>query len=294
LNSDKLVSWLDQAQPILIAFGLKVLGAIAVFLVGRWLIRLATRLVGAAMARHRTDATVQRYLVNFIAVALNVILVVAILGFFGVETTSFAALVAGAGVAIGAAWSGLLGNFASGIFLLMLRPYQVGDLVNVGGVEGSVVELGMFGTTLTTPDNVRTVVGNTKVIGSDIKNYSANPYRRVDLVAQLARAADVQKAIDLLNQAVSKVANITRDPRVVVEILEFNEFGPKLAVRPCCHSQHYWQVYFDTNKTIADTLGAAEFPVATRPVMIYPTQPSAPAPSETLIPVEESKSATFA
>src|SRR5512133_2728371 len=167
MNTDRLASWMDQAQPILIAFGLKILGAIAVFIIGRWLIGLATRLVGAALTRQQVDPTVQRYLVSFIAVALNVILVVAILGYFGVETTSFAALVAGAGVAIGAAWSGLLGNFASGIFLLVLRPYQVGDYVMVGGVEGTVVELGLFGTTLTTPDNVRTIVGNGKIMGSD-------------------------------------------------------------------------------------------------------------------------------
>ena len=277
MNTERLASWMDQAQPILVAFGLKALGAIAVFIVGRWLIGMATRLVGAAMTRQRLDPTVQRYLVSFIAVALNIILVVAILGYFGVETTSFAALVAGAGVAIGAAWSGLLGNFASGIFLLVLRPYQVGDYVMVGAVEGSVVELGLFGTTLTTPDNVRTVVGNSKVIGNDIKNYSANPYRRVELVAQLAGGADLHKAIDLLKQAVSQVPNITREPAVDVEILEFNEFGPKLAVRPYCNTGHYWQVYFDTNKTIADTLGTAGFPVATHPIKVYPIETTAAA-----------------
>jgi small conductance mechanosensitive channel len=274
VNAERLSSWIDQAQPILIAFGLKVLGAIAVFIVGRLLISMATRLVGAAMTRQKLDPTVQRYLVSFIAVSLNIILVVAILGYFGVETTSFAALVAGAGVAIGAAWSGLLGNFASGIFLLVLRPYHVGDYVMIGGVEGTAVELGLFGTTLTTPDNVRTVVGNSKVIGNDIKNYSANPYRRVELVAQLARDADLRQAIDLLKQAVAKVANTTSVPAVDVEILEFNEFGPKLAVRPYCSTEHYWQVYFDTNKTIADTLGAAGFPVAAHRVKLYPVEAS--------------------
>ena len=286
MNTERLTSWMDQAQPILIAFGLKVLGAIVVFIVGRWLIGMATRLVGAAMTRQNLDPTVQRYLVSLIAVALNIILVVAILGYFGVETTSFAALVAGAGVAIGAAWSGLLGNFASGIFLLVLRPYQVGDYVMIGGVEGTVVELGLFGTTLTTPDNVRTVVGNTKVIGNDIKNYTANPYRRVELVAQLAGGADLHEAIDLLKQAVTKVANVTRVPAVDVVILEFNEFGPKLAVRPYCNTEHYWQVYFDTNKAIADTLGAAGFPVATHPVTLYPLEPSARAPGESQVPAQ--------
>ncbi len=270
MDTGKLTTWVDQMQPILLAFGLKVLGAIVVFVIGRWLISLVTGLVGAGMTRQKLDPTVQRYLVSFITVSLNIILVVAILGYFGVETTSFAALVAGAGVAIGAAWSGLLGNFAAGIFLLVLRPYQVGDYVGVGGVEGTVLELGLFGTTLTTPDNVKTIVGNGKIMGGDIKNYSANPHRRVELVAQLAGSADAHKAIALLKEAVSKVANIAQSPSVDVEILEFNEFGPKLAVRPYCHTDHYWQVYFDTNKAIADTLGAAGFPVATRPVKVYP------------------------
>lgn len=270
MDTGKVTTWIEQAQPILVAFGLKALGAIAVFVVGRWLISVVTSLVGAGMTRQKLDPTVQRYLVSFITVSLNIILVVAILGYFGVETTSFAALVAGAGVAIGAAWSGLLGNFASGIFLLVLRPYQVGDYVMVAGVEGTVLELGLFGTTLNTPDNVKTIVGNGKVMGGDIKNFSANAHRRVELVAQLAGSADVNKAIALLKEAVSNVPNIVKSPAVDVEILEFNEFGPKLAVRPHCHTEHYWQVYFDTNKTIADTLGAAGFPVATRPVKVYP------------------------
>ena len=272
MDTSKVTSWFEQAQPLLVAFGLKAIGAVAVFIVGRWLIRMANRMIGAAMTRQRVDATVQRYLGSFLSVGLNIILVVAILGYFGVETTSFAALVAGIGVAIGAAWSGLLGNFASGIFLLVLRPYQVGDYVMIGGAEGVVLELGLFGTTINTPDNVKTVIGNSKVIGNDIRNYTANPYRRVELAAQLAGSADVHKAMMLLKVAVSRVANISTAPGPDVEILEFNEFGPKLAVRPYCHNDHYWQVYFDTNKAIADTLGAAGFPVATRPVRIYPLE----------------------
>ena len=277
MDTSKVVGWWEQAQPILIAFGLKAIGAIAVFIVGRWLISVATRLMGAAMTKQRVDPTVQRYIVSFVTIALNIILVVAILGYFGVETTSFAALVAGAGVAIGAAWSGLLGNFASGIFLLVLRPYQVGDYVMVGGVEGTVLELGLFGTTIDTPDNVKTIIGNGKIMGNDIKNFSANAYRRVELVAQLAGSADLHTAIVLLKAAVSKVPNIVPSPAVVVEILEFNEFGPKLAVRPFCHTNHYWQVYFDTNRVIADTLGTAGFPVAARPVRVYPVPGAAPA-----------------
>jgi small conductance mechanosensitive channel len=270
MNTEKVVSWIDHAQPILIAFGLKVLGAIVAFVVGRWLIGMAMRAFGAAMTRQEVDATVQRYLVSFITIALNIVLVVAILGYFGIETTSFAALVAGAGVAIGAAWSGLLSNFAAGIFLLVLRPFKAKDYVLVGGVEGTVTDIGLFGTGIDTPDNVHTIVGNAKVLGGEIKNFTVNPHRRVDLVAQLAGSADVHKAVGLLKEAVAKVPNIKADLGPDVEILEFNEFGPKLAVRPYCHTDHYWQVYFDTNKTIADTLGNAGFPVATRPVKVYP------------------------
>lgn len=267
MDTSEVTGWVEYVQPILLAFGLKALGAIAVFVAGRWLIARATRLIGAAMDRKQVEPTVQRYLASFLSVALNVVLVVAILGYFGLETTSFAALVAGVGVAIGAAWSGLLGNFASGVFLLMLRPYKVGDFVSIGGTEGTVVELGMFGTTINTPDNVRTVVGNTKVIGSDIRNYVANPVRRVDLVAQLAGGADVRKAMGVLQAAVSQVPNIASGPDV--GILEFNEFGTKLAVRPYCHNDHYWQVFFDGNQAIADALGAAGFPAATRGLRIY-------------------------
>lgn len=270
MNTDKLATWIDQLQPMLLGFGLKLLGAIAVFVIGRWLISLATRLIAAGMTRQNVDATVQRYLVSFITVGLNIILVVAIMGYFGVETTSFAALVAGAGVAIGAAWSGLLGNFAAGIFLLVLRPFQVGDYVQVGGVEGTVLELGLFGTTLSTPDNVRTVVGNGKVMGGDIRNFSAHPHRRVELVAQISGGADLAQAMALLKSAVSRVPNIMTDPSVDVEILEFTEFGPKLAVRPYCHTRHYWQVYFDTNRVIAETLATAGFPAAAHPVRMYP------------------------
>lgn len=270
MDTVMVTSWLEQAQPVLVSFGLKVLGAVAVFIIGRWLIGVLTRLIGKAMTHQELDPTVQRYLVSFITVALNIVLAIAILGYFGVQTTTFAALLAGAGVAIGAAWGGLLSNFAAGIFLLVLRPYKVGDYVTVGGIEGTVLEIGLFGTSLNTPDNVRTTLGNAKVMGGDIKNFSTNPFRRVELVAQLASTADTQKAIDLLKEAVAKVANIDARQGVVVEILEFTEYGPKLAVRPFCNNKDYWQVYFDTNKTILLTLGNAGFPVATRPVKHYP------------------------
>src|SRR5689334_21146171 len=176
----------DSAGPQLVTFGLKVAGAIAVWIIGRWLIALAVRLLSAALTRQHVDPTLQRYIGNIVGVALNIVLVVAILGYFGVETTSFAALVAAMGIAIGAAWAGLLANFAAGAFLIVLRPFKVGDYIKAGGVEGTVTEVGLFACTILTPDNVAAFVGNNKIFSDNIQNFSANAYRRVDRLAQIA------------------------------------------------------------------------------------------------------------
>ena len=135
--------------------GLRVVGALVLWIVGRTLISMAVRLVSRALAIRHIDATITRYLANILTVVLNIVLVVAILGFFGVETTTFAALVAAAGVAIGIAWGGLLGSFAAGAFLIILQPFKTGDFVTVGGMTGTVVEIGLFATTINTPDNVQ-------------------------------------------------------------------------------------------------------------------------------------------
>src|SRR4029453_6055726 len=147
----------------LIDFGFKVLGAIALWLVGRWLINHVIALMQRVMNRNLVDPMLTKYLGSIVSIALNIGLVLGTLGYFGIQTTSFAALIAGAGVAIGAAWSGLLGNFAAGAFMLILRPMKVGDFVSVGGVAGTVHELGLFGTTIITGDNVMTLIGNGKI-----------------------------------------------------------------------------------------------------------------------------------
>jgi small conductance mechanosensitive channel len=244
-----------------ILIGFKIIGAIVFYLVGRWLISFAIRLVSSALERQRVDPTLLRYIGTVISVTLNVILVIAILGYFGVETTSFAAIIAAAGLAIGMAWSGLLANFAAGAFMIVLRPFKVGDFVTAAGVTGTVKEIGLFVTALITPDNVMTLVGNNKIFSDTIQNFSANPFRRVDLKAQLAHSVNHNEAIGLLKERVSKIANVIANPAPDVEILEFNFNGPVLAVRPYCHTDHYWQVYFDTNKAIRETFGAAGYPV---------------------------------
>ena len=258
----EIQSWLETTKPILIAFALKVVGAIAVYIVGRMLIGMVSNLVMRGMERQKVEPTVIRYIGSIITVALNIILVVAILGYFGVETTSFAALVAGLGIAVGAAWGGLLSNFAAGAFILVLRPFKVGDYVLAGDVEGTVRMLGLFNTTIDTPDNVQTMVGNAKIMSGTIKNFSHNPHRRVELLAQIDHTVDPNDAIRRLKEALPKIANVVADPKPDVEIITFNERGPVLAVRPYCHTANYWQVYFDTNRAIRETFGAAGYPAA--------------------------------
>ncbi len=242
------------------AVGTKIIAAIIFWIVGRWLIHLVQRMLEQVLEKQKVDPSLMRYIANFVGVSLNIILVVAILGYFGVETTTFAALVAGVGIAVGAAWGGLLSNLAAGAFLLVLRPFKVGDFVTAGGVTGTVSEIGLFVTAITTPDNVMTMVGNAKVFNDTIQNYTANPYRRVELKCQLAGSADHVAAMQLLREKLAAVSNVLPEPAVDVEILEFNLVGPVLAVRPYCHNDHYWQVYFDGNRAIREALASAGFP----------------------------------
>lgn len=250
----------DIAAAYATAAGLKILAAIAFWIIGRWLIGLAGRMLQRVLEKQKVDPTLMRYIGSFLAVTLNIVLVVAILGYFGVQTTTFAALVAGVGIAIGAAWGGLLSNFAAGAFLIVLKPFKVGDFVSAGGITGTVKEIGLFASSINTPDNVLSIVGNSKIFADTIQNFSANPFRRVELKCQLAGNADHVAAMQLLRDKLQAIPNVVAEPRVEVEILEFNLVGPVLAVRPFCHTDHYWQVYFDGNRLIREALAEAGFP----------------------------------
>ena len=240
--------------------GLKILAALAFWFIGRWLIGRVIAVIRVALGRSNVDPTLTKYLGSIVAVALNIALVLGILGYFGIETTSFAALLAGAGLAVGAAWSGMLGNFAAGAFMLVLRPIKVGDFVCVGGVTGTVHELGLFGTTLVTPDNVMTLIGNGKIFADTIQNFSALPFRRVERTAQLAGSVDPIDAIARFRAAVVKIPNVAEAPAPEVSLLDMNLVGPVIAVRPYTQNDHYWQVYFDTNEAIIRVAREAGWP----------------------------------
>jgi small conductance mechanosensitive channel len=248
------------AMTYITELGTKLIAVILFWIVGRWLIGLVGRMLQSVLEKQKVDPTLMRYIGNFVAVTLNIVLVVAILGYCGIQTTTFAALVAGIGIAIGAAWGGLLSNLAAGIFLVVLHPFKVGDFVTVAGVTGTIKEIGLFVTTINTPDNVMTLVGNAKIFSDTIQNFTVNDFRRVELKCQLAGSADHVAAMQLLREKLAAVPNVLKQPSVDVEILEFNLVGPVLAVRPYCHNDHYWQVYFDGNRTIREALAEAGFP----------------------------------
>ena len=274
MNWNSVLQFLqDKAASV----GTQIVGALVLYLIGRWLISLVVRAVQRVLQRQQIEPTVGRFVGNTLAVALNITLVVAILGYFGVQTTTFAALIAAMGLAIGSAWAGLLANFAAGAFLLVLRPFKVGDFITAGGVTGTVHEIGLFVTTFITPDNVLTHVGNNKIFSDTIQNFSANPYRRVELTAQISGAADPRLAAARLVDRIAKIANVIPDPAPSVTILTFTPFGPVLAVRPFCHNDHYWQVYFDTNMAIREVLGDAAFPGAAYPLAVHEMKAAASA-----------------
>jgi small conductance mechanosensitive channel len=248
------VDSLSQLYVIPIAW--KVIGALSIWLVGRFTIKAIRTALRRGMRMRRFDVTLARYLDTGATVALQVLVLIAVLGVLGVETTSFAALLAAAGIAIGAAWSGLLSNFAAGLFLLTFRPFRVGDTISAAGVHGIVREIGLFVTAIDTQDNVLTYVGNNRLFSDNVQNFSANDYRRVDLTAQLPAGVDVEHVIARLRMLLSTLPSVLRTPPPIVEILSVSPSGSVLAVRPFCRNDDYWSVYFNANRAIVQVIVA--------------------------------------
>jgi len=238
-------------------FGLKIISGILLWIVGRWMIGFIVNFVQRSMTRQKFDPTVLRYVGSFITVTLNIILVIAILGYCGIETTSFAAILAAVGLAIGMAWSGLLANLAAGGFIIVLRPFKVGDDISAGGVVGTVTEIGLFVTAITTSDNVLTLVGNNKIFSDNIQNFSSNAFRRVDLTSSLPVETDERAVMALLKEQLAQVPNVLSEPGIDVQVLEVSAEVLVLTIRLCCHNDHYWSVYFNANEVIRNTLKAS-------------------------------------
>ncbi len=243
------------------SFLFSLAGALLLWLIGSRVIRFGQGLLHRNLERKHIDPTLVRYADSSLGVGLNILLFISVLSTLGVQTSTFAAVLAAAGIAIGMAWSGLLAHLAAGVFLVVLRPFKVGDMIQGAGITGEVKEIGLFVTTIDTGDNTRVFVGNNKLFSDNITNYSSNDFRRVDLKCQLDASVNVADAVSRLSAAVSAIANVKTSPAPVIEVLEFTQYGPVVAVRPFCHNNDYWQVYFDTNRAIVNVGGQAGFPI---------------------------------
>ena len=265
---------LDAARLFLatqgVAFGLKILGAIVAWIVGRWLIALAYKFMERMFERAgRLDVTVAKYLASIVSGILTLFLILALLGIFGVETTSFVAILAGLGLAIGTAWGGLLAHFAAGVFLQVFRPFKVGDFVSAGTITGTIREIGLFFTKIVQPDNVEAVLGNNLIFSGVIVNYSSLAFRRVECSTKIANGVDVHEAMAKLKAALALIPNVAPTPAPDVEILSFTPEGPLLAVRPYTHTDNFWQVWFDTNRTIVEVFTTAGYPIPQTPIATF-------------------------
>ncbi|HEX8592489.1 MAG TPA: mechanosensitive ion channel family protein [Pseudomonas sp.] len=250
IGTDRINALFDAALQYGAVILLKIVTAVLFWIVGRWLIGVVVSMVQRSLTRQKFDPTVLRYLGSFITVVLNIFLVIAILSYCGIETTSFAALLAAVALAIGMAWSGLLANLAAGGFIIVLRPFKVGDVISAGGVTGTVLEIGLFVTSINTLENVLTMVGNNKIFADNIVNYSSNAFRRVELTATLPATIDEQVVISRLKEQIGSIPDVLTEPEVDINLSAISPDALTLSVRPYCHNDHYWPVYYRSVEVI--------------------------------------------
>ncbi|RKX18855.1 MAG: mechanosensitive ion channel family protein [Candidatus Zixiibacteriota bacterium] len=246
---DKLIEWGT-------VYGLKVVGAIAFFIIGRFVIGIVTRIVKRIMAKSKTDETLTKFSVSLTKTALLLILFIAVLNQLGIQTTSFIAIIGAIGLAIGFALQGSLSNFASGVLLIAFRPFKAGDFVKAGGTVGVIEEISMFSTVMKTPDNKKIIVPNSSITGGNIVNYSAKETRRVDLVFGIGYDDDIKKAKQILERLISEDERILKDPAPVVAVSELADSSVNFVVRPWVKTSDYWDVYWDLTEKVKLTFDA--------------------------------------
>jgi|TARA_B110000971_G_scaffold219966_1_gene262326 small conductance mechanosensitive channel len=244
---DNISEWI---VALVTTYGVKIVLALAIYLIGKRLVALATDLMAKAMTSRNVDPTVGNFVKNITYYLLLALVVVAALGQLGVETASAIAILGAAGLAVGFALQGTLSNFASGVMLILLRPLKIGDFVEVAGEAGIVKELAIFATTLTTPDNKTITISNSSIFSSNITNYSTQPTRRVDLIVGVSYNADIQQVKTELLAIAADNERILKDQDVTVGVVELADSSVNFVFRPWVKSADYWGVYFDLNERI--------------------------------------------
>jgi small conductance mechanosensitive channel len=246
-----------QVQGIATDWGIKVLAALAIFVIGRWVAMGIRNGLKRMMEKGRADPIIIGFVCSIAYIALLAFVVIAALGQLGIQTTSFIAILGAAGLAVGLALQGSLANFAAGFLMIIFRPFKVGDFIEGAGVAGVVMEIQVFTTTLKTGDNKTIIIPNAKISGDNIINYSAQETRRVDMTVGVAYDADLSEVRDVLNDIISKDERILSDPPSQVAVAELADSSVNFIVRVWTKSGDYWGVKFDTTETIKNRFDAA-------------------------------------
>ena len=242
--TSKTVDFLAKAKSWIFSYLPSLIGAILVYIVGSWLINWVGRILQKAMLRKQYDASLQSFLHSLVKILLRVLLLLTIFGMLGVNLTAFGALLAGLGIAIGAALNGSLGNFAGGVMLLIFKPFKVGDLIEAGGQTGVVHELGIFNTVLLTPENKTVILPNGPVSTGTIINYTTHGNLRVDITMAIAPDQDITRAKEIAVAVLQQHPKVLADPAVSVNVLKIGDGMVTLAIRPFALQPDYWDVFF--------------------------------------------------
>ena len=247
----------DTITALLSLWGLKVIGAVAVLVIGRWISSTLRRASVRGLTRANTDATLIPFLSGIIYYGALAVVLIAVLGLFGIETTSLVAVLGAAGLAIGLALQGTLSNFSSGVMLLVFRPFKKGDFVDVAGTKGTVDEIGIFTTVLNTPDNVRIIIPNSAIYGATITNFSAYETRRNDLLIGVGYGDDLGTAESVIRRVLENDERVLADPPIQVAVAELGDSSVNFVVRPWCRAADYWALRFDLTRRLKEELEAA-------------------------------------
>lgn len=267
---------MTDVSALVVELGLNVVGAVVLLVVGRWVAGWLRRLIHRASDRADVDPTLSGFFGTAAYWMILIFVIVAVLGVFGIPTASFVAIVGAAGLAIGLAFQGTFSNFASGVMLLLFRPISVGDFVEVGGTSGTVKGIGIFSTTMDTPDNVRVVVPNSKIFGETIKNYSTNDTRRIDLMVGVGYGDDLQVARDTMLRVLEAESRVLDDPEPVVAVSEMADSSVNFVARPWVRAEDYWATRWALTRTLKEELEAAglDIPYPQRDVHLFREEPS--------------------
>jgi len=249
--------WISKGYNLLLEYTPKLIAAILIWIVGSWIIKLILKGIKRAMSKGNYDESLQKFLSDLISWALKILLIVIVLGTVGIETTSFAAILAAAGLAVGLALQGSLSNFAGGVLIMIFKPFKIGDLIEAQGEIGGVKEISIFTTKLIGLSNKEIIIPNGILSNGNIVNYTSLGTRRVDLVIGVSYDSDIKQTKSVLMNILEKHELILKDPAPAVTVLELADSSVNFAVRPWCKSEDYWTVYFDVMEETKEQLDAA-------------------------------------